>query len=245
MSAKKLPYVPIYIGDWEQDTNSISLEAEGALLKLTFKCWKAKPDKGVFVTTWQALSILLKKSEPETRKIVGELRDNNIFDFEDFEQSVIKIISRRMYRETQLSRVRSDAAKGIGQEQDSNKSLSKHQQKEIAFDIEIDNEVEDVNLRMKLREWVVFRKEEQTKHKALTLRALKANIEFLSDYSAEEACKIIKQSMDCDWQGLFPLKQNYATAGRQQQQQTSRGKINDGYSEIERQLREGRGDARK
>lgn len=240
----KLPYIPLYIGDWEQDTNSISLEAEGALLKLTFKLWKAQPDKGVFVTTWQALSILIKKSEADTRKIISELRDNCILNFENFEQNTIKIISRRMYKETQLSRVRSNAAKGIGSEDSTDKPLTKQQQNQIAFDIEIENEVEDENLRLRLKEWIVFRKEEQSKHKALTLRALKANIEFLSDYTAEEACKIIKQSMDNDWQGLFPLKQNYATAGRQQQK-TSGGKINDSYNAVEREIRDGITKARR
>ncbi len=103
---KKQPYIPLDIGDWEQDTNCLSLEAEGALLKLVFKLWKA-PEKGLLLISFPQMEILFRKNPSETLRIFRELTDNNIFDFEKKEENVVLVKSRRMLREARLSKIRS------------------------------------------------------------------------------------------------------------------------------------------
>lgn len=109
----KVPYIPLYIGDWEQDTNCISPLAEFALLKLTFKLFKSEK-KGVIVTNFNTLSILFKSDLAKTKEIFNELYENNILNFEFIEDDKIRIISRRMIRESNLSEIRSNAGKNGG-----------------------------------------------------------------------------------------------------------------------------------
>lgn len=130
----KVPYIPLYIGDWEQDTNCISPLAEFALLKLTFKLFKSEK-KGVIVTNFNTLSILFKSDLPKTKEIFNELYENNILNFEFIEDDKIRIISRRMVREGNLSEIRSNSGKEGGRgnkaKQKQTKSKTKAKVKQI------------------------------------------------------------------------------------------------------------------
>jgi hypothetical protein len=110
MNEKKLPYIPLMIGDWEQDTNVLSLVAEGGLIKLTFKLWKAKP-RGRIEITMKSISNLFRMPESEAQKIIDELRDNEILNMQNLSNGKLEIISRRHYVNPDLSRVRSESAK--------------------------------------------------------------------------------------------------------------------------------------
>lgn len=116
----KQPYIPLYIGDWEQDLNCVSLEAEGAALKLIFKLWKS-PTKGLLRICYAQMAILFKKSEPETRKIFAELCRNNIFNVENLPNDEVEIKSRRMLRDAQLSTVRAEAGSEGGKAKSKNR----------------------------------------------------------------------------------------------------------------------------
>lgn len=109
----KQPYIPLYIGDWEQDTNMISLEAEGALLKLVFKLWKSD-DKGLLEFCLPQIAILLRKSEKITKKILKELHENKILEIEFLGSDKVKIESRRMRKQSAISTVRSEIGKKGG-----------------------------------------------------------------------------------------------------------------------------------
>lgn len=98
-SKGKQPYIPLYIGDWEQDVNSISLEAEGALLKLILKLWKS-PTKGEIEISFNQLSILLKKGQEMAVNILQELHENQVLDIEFLPNSKAKIKNRRMLKDS-------------------------------------------------------------------------------------------------------------------------------------------------
>ncbi len=145
----KQPYIPLYIGDWEQDLNCVSLEAEGAALKLIFKLWKSKT-RGLLLISFSQMVILFKKSDVETRKIFEELRQNDIFSVKNIDENTVEIISRRMVRDAQLSKVRSEIGKQGGrpkkpkQKQTETKTKAKVKQNpeyEYEYDNEIDNEI--------------------------------------------------------------------------------------------------------
>ncbi len=96
----KQPYIPIYIGDWEQDTNCLSLEAEGACLKIVFKCWK---NQGIFMTNIESVCRLLKISEQKFASVLLELKTNQIFDITEREDGAILFTSRRVVRDLEIS----------------------------------------------------------------------------------------------------------------------------------------------
>lgn len=135
------PYIPLYIGDWEQDTNCLSLEAEGALLKLTFKLWKA-PTKGLVTISFSQMAILFKKSVEDTIKIFQELVDNEMFDYDKINQNIVNIKSRRMLRETQISRVKSENGAKGGRPKMGSEKLNKSKEK-LNTDNEYDIDTED------------------------------------------------------------------------------------------------------
>lgn len=144
----KQPYIPLYIGDWERDTNCLSLEAEGALLKLIFKMWDST-NKGKLEFSFNQLSILLKKSEENTRKIVSELHENGTLDIEFIGKDRVKFESRRILKDIAKSLIyRENGSKGgrpVKAKQKLTKSKSKAKVKLIT-DNDIDNDIESDNV---------------------------------------------------------------------------------------------------
>lgn len=98
----KKPFIPLYIGDWEQDVNSISLEAEGALLKLSMKLWKTKP-KGIGTFTRKQLTILFKCDEVRMLNLTYELKDNDVLNVNFNIDESITFESRRYTKEAKKS----------------------------------------------------------------------------------------------------------------------------------------------
>lgn len=140
-----MPYIPLYIGDWEQDTNCISIEAEGALLKLTFKLWKSQT-KGLLSISFNQLSILLKKSEENALKIIKELQENNVLNIVFLPEDKIKIESRRMIKDAEKSITysKNGSKGGRGKKSDEKQIKSKLKAKSKLIP-EYDNDNEDEN----------------------------------------------------------------------------------------------------
>lgn len=103
------PYIPLYIGDWEQDTNMLSLEAEGGWLKIIFKMFKDKDKTGVYKISTKGLQNLWRKSDVEIREIIKELLDANVCIIENSNNSYI-FKNRRMMKQKKISIIRSNAA---------------------------------------------------------------------------------------------------------------------------------------
>ncbi len=101
---------------------------------------------------------------------------------------------------------------------------------------ELEYEIENENLKLKFKDWMLYRSEE--KNKPLTIRSLRSQIKFLKQHDAETACMILKQSMDEQWEGLFELKPMYAAMLTSKPSGTSQnkspGKLNQAYDERER-----------
>lgn len=215
----KQPYIPIYIGDWEQDTNTISLEAEGALLKLIFKLWKSDT-KGVIEISLRFASILLKKSEEITLKILHELAENRVLNFDFSKQNLIKIESRRMIKEVELSKVRSVSGKKGGKQNKSKHKANIKQTPDIEneYDTDIDNsdkgagervEYFDIPpLQKKINEWIAYRKQIKKPLREMSKEKLPSELMKLANGNEEIAMQIIDKSIANGYQGLFPLKEN-------------------------------------
>lgn len=105
----KQPYIPLYIGDWEQDTNCLSLSAEAAWLKVIFKMFKDEKC-GIYKTSTKALQNLWKcRNLNDVSDIIAELADNNICKIELDDGGIVTFFNRRMVREKEISGVRSDS----------------------------------------------------------------------------------------------------------------------------------------
>jgi uncharacterized phage protein (TIGR02220 family) len=157
LTMPKQPYIPIYIGDWEKDTNCISPLAEFALLKLTFKLFNAEK-RGVFYANFRALSVLFKSDLEQTKEIFKELIDNNILNIGEVEDGKFEIISRRMVREATLSEIRSLAGSEGGRgkkakrKQNESKTKAKGQQNtdiDIEYIVKLLNEKSGKNFDFK------------------------------------------------------------------------------------------------
>lgn len=133
----KQPYIPLYIGDWEQDTNCLSLEAEGAWLKIVFKCWK---NQGVFMASIDSICRLLKVDAQKFANILLELKTNNICDIQEREDGTILFISRRITREVEISRKRADSGSKGGSKKQANSVAKNKQIPEYEYESEVDNE---------------------------------------------------------------------------------------------------------
>lgn len=133
----KIPYIPLFIGDWEQDTNALSLQCEAAWLKIIFKMFK--DDKsGLYKTSTKALQNLWKCDTKTVQDIIDELKDNDvcIIEFTDEKQGIV-FKNRRMLKEKKISKARKEAV------QNRYKSSTNTNTKTLQiaeYDIEYDND---------------------------------------------------------------------------------------------------------
>lgn len=231
---KKQPYIPLYIGDWEQDVNCLSLEAEGAWLKLTFKLWKGK-QRGLLTISFQQMSLLFKKSLEKTREIFNELVENDVFDHEKIDEKTVLIKGRRMLKEAQLSSIRSEiGSKGAQvkkekRKQNESKRLAKQKQKpDIDIDYDTDNNLEKGSGKtlhehghLEIPEsffdvwdkWVDF-KRTQFKFSYKTPdseRTAAQELVAMAKGNPEYALKIVNKSITNGWKGLFGLEDKKTT----------------------------------
>lgn len=102
-----VPYIPLYIGDWEQDTNCLSLQAEAAWLKIIFKMHKDNKS-GIYKSSTKALQNLWKCSDFVVNEIIEELIECNICDLEKLPGAII-FKNRRMLKEKNISENRTKA----------------------------------------------------------------------------------------------------------------------------------------
>lgn len=111
------PYIPLYIGDWEQDVNGLSIEAEGAWLKVIFKCWR---NEGSFTATVDIMARVCKVTPEKFVDILLEWEIGNICEITRHDNGLITLASRRILRDREISKERQIAGQ---------KSAAKRQQK--------------------------------------------------------------------------------------------------------------------
>lgn len=210
-----MPFIQLMIGDWEQDTNMISLTAEGALIKLTFKLWKAKPKKGEATFSFSQLAFLFKMPEQQMLTIVRELKENNVLNIEIREnERSATFLSRRMEAARLLSEQNSANArkKEIPDEKtkskrtgsdlmimtydyDYNYDISKEKEGTIVY-LPFDSE----NFFKAWQNWKQHRIEKKKPYK--TVRSEQAGLNQLKQFDEEFAIGLINRAIDGNWQGL-------------------------------------------
>lgn len=142
MSKGKQPYIPLYIGDWEQDTNCLSIEAEGAWLKVVFKCWKSN---GIFTASEEVFARLCKVSVEKFASILLEWQQNRICEIVSAPGGQIQITSRRIKREKEISEVRSEIGSKGGSKTQANSKAKNEAKVKQTPEYENENESPDLN----------------------------------------------------------------------------------------------------
>ena len=87
MAKKNLPNIPLYIGDWEQKYNVLTIEEEGAWLKIVFKMW-TKGDKINYRIPLKSLTKLWKTDLKNCYKIVDSFISNNICEIQIYDNFI-------------------------------------------------------------------------------------------------------------------------------------------------------------
>lgn len=229
-SKGKQPYIPLYIGDWEQDVNSISLEAEGALLKLVLKLWKSST-KGEVEISFNQLSILLKKTQEIALKILKELHENDVLNIEFLPNDKAKIQSRRMLKDASKSAIAkengSKGGRGKKANQKPTESYLKAKQK-LFTENDIDNEYENEsvietkgvqgefenliypfdseNFKSVWQVWLKYKREILKPYH--TFSSTQGALQMLGNYPEHTAIEIIKTSITNNWIHLYEPKDN-------------------------------------
>ena len=114
----KKPYIPIYPGDWLKDLGDLSATCQGFALLLLFKIWESKVP-GTYKTRISRLKNLVNLSEIQTKTTIDELQEVGAFEF-IMDKDFITIISRRMAREAEISKIRSISGKKGGEAKKAN-----------------------------------------------------------------------------------------------------------------------------
>ncbi len=220
MTKKNLPNIPIYIGDWERDCNVLSLEAEGAWLKIVFKLWSKGKQNSIKIKA-KYLQNLWRCSSEKVYEIIEELSFNDICDL-TINEDVIEFTCRRFVKENEISKIRSKAGSTSKKESKDNQNLNKTKSKpkqtpEDDYENEnvIKNKTKNIiypfdseNFKLNWQKWKDFKKVEfnfNYKSKLSEQGALK-KLSELSNLDEETAIKIIHQSITEGWKGLFELK---------------------------------------
>ena len=219
MKKKNLPYIGIYVGDWERDCNSLSLEAEMAWFKIIVKMHLASECE--YKTSAKALQILWKSPPNRVKEILDELIDQDIGKIEVLSDKV-RFICRRLAKKQSISNTRSAVAKLRYLKKETLQTESKNQQSpEIDFDIEnenvieIDKKIENEILKKFPPEffeiWRNWKKYLFVEHHIAysTIIREKAAIEQIANFSAGDikmAGSILNNSISNNWKSFFELK---------------------------------------
>jgi len=109
----KQPYIPLYTGDYLKDTRILTLEVRGAWVDLMIFMWGNK-EKGTVTGTMDEFALMLGCNTKKASLIIESLHEKDICDFEVLPNGQIKLSSRRMLRDIEISKVRKKAGQQGG-----------------------------------------------------------------------------------------------------------------------------------
>ena len=145
MTKNNLPHIPLYIGDWEKDCNVLSLESEGAWLRIIFKMFSKGKQSNIKIPT-KSLQNLWRCSAESVQEIIDDLMFNDICDIE-VEGNFTEFTCRRFVKENKLSKTRSEARKKGHEKNKTTTKLNQNKNKKLQNadnDIDNDNNI-DIN----------------------------------------------------------------------------------------------------
>lgn len=141
------PYRPLYIGDHDRECKSLSLEAEGALVRIKNTLWDSKTP-GLLSFCFSNLCVLLKNPPEKVHKIISELNDFTTVFIKILPENRVEICCQEMIEKAELSAIRAESGSKGGRPKKQSESKTKPKEKlkrSKTVKYEIDIETEDEN----------------------------------------------------------------------------------------------------
>lgn len=106
----KQPYIPFYVGDYLKDTRVLPLSVRGAWVDLILFMWDA-PVRGELIGTMEDFSRMMSCDRSEAEFALNLLKQKSTADFDLLPTGELKITSRKMKRDADISKKRSEVGK--------------------------------------------------------------------------------------------------------------------------------------
>jgi hypothetical protein len=106
----KNPAFQFYPSDWTRDLDDQDLEVEGAWIRICCRLWWSET-KGSATKPIREWARILRKTEKKTREILEILLSKSISSGSVLDNQNITIISRRMVRDYEISKIRQEVGK--------------------------------------------------------------------------------------------------------------------------------------
>lgn len=145
----KQPYIPFYCGDYIKDTRKLPLAVRGAWMDLLLFMWDEEV-KGEITDTIEGFATMLSCTKEEAEFALNLLMQKKVCSYEKMLDGRLKIISRRMKKDSDISSKRSKSGKKgfearAKNEQNKNFASDLHNTKlqqipEYGYDIENEDE---------------------------------------------------------------------------------------------------------
>jgi uncharacterized protein YdaU (DUF1376 family) len=137
----KQPYIPLYTGDYLKDTRMLPLNVRGAWVDLMIFMWESK-ERGVLTATMPEFAMMMSCTLEEANFAIGLLFQKGVCDFEVLPNGMTKMISRRMVRDADLAKKRSEAGLQGGRPKNGKQN---HKQNESKTKANSDNDIDNDN----------------------------------------------------------------------------------------------------
>lgn len=143
------PYMPLYVGDYIKDTRVLPLNVRGAWVDLILFMWD-NPVRGELVGTIEEVARLIGCGIDEALFALDLLKQKRTADIDLLPTGEFKIVSRRMKRDAEISKIRSEVGKnGVKAKKEKEFASAKGQAK-AKQKPEYDNE-DDTDIEFKLK----------------------------------------------------------------------------------------------
>lgn len=141
----KQPYIPLYVGDYLKDTRILPLAARGGWVDLILYMWES-PVRGQLEGSIEDYARLMNCDVKEANFVLDLLEQKRIADFDKSPTGVIKIVSRKMRRDAEISKIRSEAGKKSVESKFAKGFVGTKQSTKIKQNTESDIEIETDNV---------------------------------------------------------------------------------------------------
>lgn len=236
--------MPLFIADYLADTRNLPANVKGIWMDLICYLWNS-PDRGELDGTLDEISRMVGCDKEEAKFALILLKEKRTADIEILPDGRWKIISRRMVRQVDISQKRAKAGKKSAKNKRNfagefvgTKQPTKPQQTiDIDLDLTLNNKKEPAKIskvilpfdtpafREKWEQWKTYRK--QIKEPIKSEIGEQAALKKLSKHPEATAIRMIDQSMENNWKGLFELKNDSNGKSTNKHQQRIEGVIVD------------------
>ncbi|MFA5747470.1 MAG: hypothetical protein WC926_05395 [Candidatus Paceibacterota bacterium] len=229
----KNPAFQFYPGDWTRDLDDQDIEVEGAWIRIMCRLWWS-PVKGEATKPLREWARILRKTEQKTIKILQILIEKHIADGSVLDNQNITIISRRMKRSVEISKLRYEVGLKGGnpalkksKNNLDNQSSNQNARSSTSTSTSIYNNTTTLkNGKTKkqfvLPEWIpqdiwTTYLETRTKKRASktdnALWLVVGELEKIKRTHNQDPVEVLKKSIRSGWTDVYPLKEDKANVG--------------------------------